>query len=218
MITDKTAAVMIEPIQSMGGVKIIPAELLEQISRVSAEKGALLIFDEIQTGIGRTGTFLYSQQLSFVPDLTTFAKGVASGIPAGGVLITEKITRAIKLGDLGSTFGGGPVPSAAILATLETLEDEGLFGNAVKVGNHIREGVKSIASRNPSSPVKGISGKGLLLGVIFEGMTAREVQAHLMKDSILAGTSFDPQVLRLMPPLTLTTREADKLIMSLGKL
>lgn len=217
-ISEKTAAVMIEPIQSMGGVRVIPVELLEQISRVCAEKGALLVFDEIQTGIGRTGTFLYSQQLSFVPDLTTFAKGVASGIPAGGVLITEKVTRAIKLGDLGSTFGGGPVPSAAILATLETLEDEGLFGNAVKVGNHIREGVESIAAGNPSSPVKGISGKGLLLGVIFEGMTAREVQAHLINDSILAGTSFDPQVLRLMPPLTLTTLEADKLIMSLEKL
>ncbi len=217
-VSENTAAVLIEPIQSMGGVRVISVDLLEQISQACAEQGALLIFDEIQTGIGRTGTFLYSQQLGFVPDLTTFAKGVASGIPAGGVLITEKTAGAIGLGDLGSTFGGGPVPSAAILATLVVLEEEDLFGNAVEVGKHICSGIESIAAGNPYSPVKSISGKGLLLGVKFEGVSAREVQSHLMKDFILAGTSFDPQVLRLMPPLTLTKPEADKLMDSLKKL
>jgi acetylornithine aminotransferase/acetylornithine/N-succinyldiaminopimelate aminotransferase len=217
-VSDKTAAVLIEPIQSMGGVRVIPEKLLEQISRTCAEKGTLLIFDEIQTGIGRTGTFLYSQQLNFVPDLTTFAKGVASGIPAGGVLLTRKIAGALKFGDLGSTFGGGPVPSAAILATMETLEEEDLPGNSLRTGEHIVRGVEAIASGNPASPVKGISGKGLLLGVKFEGTTAREVQSRLIKDSILAGTSHDPQVLRLMPPLTLTIEEADQLILSLEKL
>ena len=217
-VSEKTAAVLIEPIQSMGGVRVISVDLLEQISQACAQQGALLIFDEIQTGIGRTGTFLYSQQLGFVPDLTTFAKGVASGIPAGGVLITKKTAGAIGLGDLGSTFGGGPVPSAAILATLVVLEEEDLFGNAVEIGKHICCGIESIAAGNPDSPVKSISGKGLLLGVRFEGVSAREVQSHLMKDFILAGTSFDPQVLRLMPPLTLTKPEADKLLDSLKKL
>ncbi|MFH1965453.1 MAG: aminotransferase class III-fold pyridoxal phosphate-dependent enzyme, partial [Acidobacteriota bacterium] len=217
-VSENTAAVLIEPIQSMGGVRVISVDLLERISQACAEQGALLIFDEIQTGIGRTGTFLYSQQLGFIPDLTTFAKGVASGIPAGGVLITKKTAGAIGIGDLGSTFGGGPVPSAAILATLEVLGEEDLFGNAVEVGKHICSGIESIAAGNPDSPVKSISGKGLLLGVRFEGVSAREVQSHLMKDFILAGTSFDPQVLRLMPPLTLTKPEADKLLDSLKKL
>jgi acetylornithine/N-succinyldiaminopimelate aminotransferase len=217
-VSENTAAVLIEPIQSMGGIRVIPVELLEQISQACLKHGVLLIFDEIQTGIGRTGSFLYSQQLSFIPDLTTIAKGLASGIPAGGVLISEKIAGSIKLGDLGSTFGGGPVPSAAIQATLEVLEDENLFSNALEVGEHICNGVNSIAAGNPDSPVKGISGKGLLLGIRFEGKTAREIQSHLMKDSILAGTSFDPQVLRLMPPLTLTKPEADKLLDSLKKL
>ncbi|MCK5793268.1 MAG: aminotransferase class III-fold pyridoxal phosphate-dependent enzyme [Anaerolineales bacterium] len=217
-VSENTAAVLIEPIQSMGGIRVIPVELLEQISQVCLKHGALLIFDEIQTGIGRTGSFLYSQQLSFIPDLTTIAKGVASGIPAGGVLISEKIAGSIRLGDLGSTFGGGPIPSAAILATLEVLEDEDLFANALEVGEYICKGINSIAIGNPDSPVKSISGKGLLLGIRFEGKTAREIQSHLMKDSILAGTSFDPQVLRLMPPLTLTKLEADKLLDSLKKL
>jgi len=217
-ISEKTAAVLIEPIQSMGGIRVISVDLLEEISQACKKQGALLIFDEIQTGIGRTGSFLYSQQLSFVPDLTTFAKGVASGIPAGGVLITEEIAGSINHGDLGSTFGGGPVPSAAILATLEVLEDEDLFGNAVEVGEYICNGINSIATGNPDSPVKGISGKGLLLGIRFEGKTARVIQAFLMKDSILAGTSFDPQVLRLMPPLILTRPEADMLFDSLKKL
>lgn len=217
-VSENTAAVLIEPIQSMGGIRVIPVELLEQISQACLKYGALLIFDEIQTGIGRTGSFLYSQQLSFIPDLTTIAKGVASGIPAGGVLISEKIAGSIRLGDLGSTFGGGPVPSAAILATLEVLEDEDLFSNALEVGEYICNGINSIATGNPDSPVKGISGKGLLLGIRFEGKTAREIQSHLMKDSILAGTSFDPQVLRLMPPLTLTKPEADKLLDSLKKI
>ena len=217
-VNENTAAVIIEPIQSMGGVKVIPVPLLDQINRACREKGAFLIFDEIQTGIGRTGTFLYSQQLGFVPEMTTFAKGVASGIPAGGLLLTEVIAKSTKTGDLGSTFGGGPVPSAAILATLEVLEDEGLPGNAARIGEHIRAGVARISSGNPASPVKGVSGKGLLLGIRFEGMTAKEVQARLMEDSILAGTSFDPQVLRLMPPLTLTIDDADKLLASLGKL
>jgi len=217
-VNENTAAVIIEPIQSMGGVKGIPVPLLEKISQACREKGAYLIFDEIQTGIGRTGTFLYSQQLNFIPDMTTFAKGVASGIPSGGLLLSEKIAKAVKTGDLGSTFGGGPVPSAAILATLEVLEDEDLPGNARKIGGHICEGIANLVAANPASPVQGVRGRGLLLGIRFKGLTAREVQARLMEDSILAGTSFDPHVLRLMPPLNLTRAEADKLLAALGKL
>jgi len=217
-VNENTAAVIIEPVQSMGGVKVIPVPLLEKIHRACREKGAFLIFDEIQTGVGRTGTFLYSQQLNFVPDMATFAKGVGSGIPAGGLLLTEGVAKRVKTGNLGSTFGGGPVPSAAILATLEVLEEEDLPGNALEVGNYICEKIEDLVSGNPASPVKGVSGRGLLLGIALEGMTAKEVQGRLMEDSILAGTSFDPMILRLMPPLILTKNDADKLVSALEKL
>lgn len=210
-VTEETAAVIVEPIQSMGGVRVTPPDLLERISRACREQGALLIFDEIQTGIGRTGTFLYSEQLAFTPDLTTFAKGVASGIPAGGLLLTEEVARKIKHGDLGSTFGGGPVASAAILATLQVLEDENLFRNVRETGHHLESGILALAE-DPDSSVQGVTGKGLLLGIPLEGITARQLQAELVKDGILAGTSFDPQVLRLMPPLTLSIEEADRFL------
>lgn len=216
-VTDRTAAVIVEPVQSMGGVRVTPPGLLEEMNQACLERGAVLIFDEIQTGVGRTGTFLYSQQLGFTPDLTTFAKGIASGVPAGGILLSEKIADQVRHGDLGSTFGGGPLPSAAILATLEVLEDEDLAGNATVVGGYIREKLIELAARE-SSPVSSSSGIGLLQGVKFSGITARDVQSHLLRDRILAGTSFDPSVLRLMPPLTLSRTEADQLLDSLGRL
>ena len=105
-ISEETAGVLIEPIQSMGGVIEIPPEILQRIELACREKGAMLIFDEIQTGVGRTGSFLYSSQLGVRPQLTTLAKGIASGYPAGALLVTKDVAASVKSGDLGSTFGG----------------------------------------------------------------------------------------------------------------
>jgi acetylornithine/succinyldiaminopimelate/putrescine aminotransferase len=171
-----------------------------------------LIFDEIQTGVGRTGSFLYSQQLGIQPSMTTLAKGIASGYPASVLLVSDDLARQVKKGDLGSTFGGNPVACAAILATLEILEDEGLISNAAEMSSYLKRRLIEIKD------VKAVSGRGLLLGLRFRQNTAKEVQEHLIQHKILAGTSNDPEVLRLMPPLTLNHENADQFIAVLEEL
>ena len=211
-VSEETAAVLIEPIQSMSGVEEISIETLKEIEEACRAKGALLIFDEIQTGVGRTGSFLFSQQLGISPDLTSLAKGIASGYPAAVLLVSESISPQVKRGDLGSTFGGNPVACAAMHATLEVLEEEDLLSNAAVIGSYLKRKLRELDS------VKEVRGRGLLLGISFKDYTAREVQAHLIKNHILAGTSNNPKILRLMPPLTLSHANADQFIEVLREL
>jgi acetylornithine aminotransferase/acetylornithine/N-succinyldiaminopimelate aminotransferase len=211
-VNEETAAVLIEPIQSMSGVVESSIETLKEIEGACRENGALLIFDEIQTGIGRTGSFLFSQQLGISPDLTSLAKGVASGYPAAALLVSESISPQVKRGDLGSTFGGNPVACAAMLATLNVLEEEDLLSNAAVIGSYLKRKLREL------DRVKEVRGRGLLLGIGFKDYTAREVQAHLIKNHILAGTSNNPEILRLMPPLTLSHENADQFIEVLREL
>ena len=203
-ISDQTAAVLIEPIQSMGGVVTIPTATLREIDKTCRAAGAMLIFDEIQTGVGRTGgTFLYSQKLDLVPDLTCLAKGIASGYPAAAILMTKEIAARVKPGDLGTTFGGSPLACAAILATLRVIEEQGLLAQVEDVSGYLRE------SLNALSVVEELRGDGLLVGVRFKGFSAKEIQQRLLAMAILTGTSYDPSVLRLMPALTLSRSEVD---------
>lgn len=211
-ISEKTAAVLVEPIQSMGGVVTIPIEVLKAIEAACRKKGALLIFDEIQTGLCRTGPFLYAQRIGVTPDIVTLAKGLASGLPAGAVLVTGDLGSKINKGDLGSTFGGNPLTSAAILATLEVLETEHLGANAKKQEEYLWGELAALEE------VVEIRGAGLLIGIQFKGRTAKEIQAGLFERRILAGTSSDPQVLRLMPPLTLSRQDAGLFLESLQEL
>jgi acetylornithine/succinyldiaminopimelate/putrescine aminotransferase len=206
-ISEETAAVLIEPIQSMGGVQEIGSDRLKEIQAACQSHGALMIFDEIQTGVARTGSFLYSGHEGIYPDLVSLAKGIASGFPAGAVLVTEQLAAGVQKGDLGSTFGGGPLSCAAMEATLEVIESENLIENAARMGRYIREKLMELQI------VQEVLGRGLLVGVrVAEGMTAKELQGVLLKQHILAGSSLDPQVLRMMPPLTITTREVDLLV------
>ncbi len=203
-VSEKTAAVLIEPIQSMGGVVTIPISTIQEIARSCQAAGALLIFDEIQTGVGRTGgTFLYSQKLDVVPDLTSLAKGIASGYPAGAVLMTEEIAGRVNPGDLGTTFGGNPLACAAILSTLQVIQEEGLLAQVDDVSGYLRDSLAELPV------IEELRGDGLLLGIRFKGLTAKEAQKRLLEAFILTGTSYDPSVLRLMPPLTLGRDEAD---------
>jgi len=211
-VNEETAAVLVEPIQSMSGVEEISIETLKEIEQVCRVKGAILIFDEIQTGVGRTGSFLFSQQLGISPDLTSLAKGIASGYPAAALLVSESIAHQVKKGDLGSTFGGNPVACAAIHATLEILEEEDLISNAAVIGSYLKRKLREL------SGVKEVRGRGLLLGISFTDYTAKEVQKHLNINRILAGTSNNPDILRLMPPLTLSHENADQFIQVLRKL
>ena len=203
-VSQQTAAVLLEPIQSMAGVIEISAEHLKQIHQACQAHQALLIFDEVQTGAARTGKFLYSGKHDVFPDMVTLAKGIASGFPAAALLVTEPLATSVKIGDLGATFGGGPLACAALKATLEVIENEKLTKNVVQMETYLKQALSKL------SIVEEIRGQGLLLGLkLGDSHTAKSIQQALFSKNILTGSSNDAQVLRLLPPLTLNSDEAD---------
>ena len=190
------AAVIVEPVQSMAGVRVARPTFLARLRDITAAAGTLLIFDEVQTGMGRLGQPYAAGKYQVRPDLLTAAKGLASGVPMGALLMTEEIADSVKPGDLGSTFGGSPLACAALLATLDVIQGESLMARAVIAEAQIR---RSLAG----SCVVDVSGAGLLLGLrVPSGASA--LKQHLEQRGILVGSSADPEVLRLMPPLNLT--------------
>jgi acetylornithine/succinyldiaminopimelate/putrescine aminotransferase len=203
-VDESVAAFIVEPVQGFAGARECRPEFLEAARRVCDACGAVLIFDEVQCGVGRCGAFSAAESFGVVPDVLTFAKGLGAGLPIGAVIATEEITRSLSLGDLGSTFGGGPVPCAAALANIGVIERERLIENAVEVGAYLTQAVLGLG-------VPRVSGRGLLLGVHL-GRPAAEVQQALFGRRILTGTSTDPGILRLLPPLSFSRREADILI------
>ena len=201
------AAVIVEPVQGFAGARECSPEFLQAARRSCSVHGALLIFDEVQCGVGRCGAFTAAESFEVTPDLLTLAKGLAAGLPIGAVVATEDVTTSLSLGDLGSTFGGGPLPCAAALANIAIIENEHLIENAVDVGRYLTEGALR-------ANVRRVSGKGLLLGLHL-GQPAAEVQRGLFEHRILTGTSTDPEVLRLLPPLSFSRGEADMLLRGL---
>jgi acetylornithine/N-succinyldiaminopimelate aminotransferase len=201
------AAIIVEPVQGFAGARECSPEFLRAARRLCSEHGALLIFDEVQCGVGRCGAFTAAESSGVTPDLLSLAKGLAAGLPIGAVLATEDIAKSLSLGDLGSTFGGGPLPCAAALANIGVIENEHLIQNAIDVGRYLTEG--ALHAR-----VRRVSGKGLLLGLHLESPAA-EVQRALFEHRILTGTSTDPRVLRLLPPLSFSRDEADILLRAL---
>ena len=204
MVDHTVAAVMVEPVQGFAGARDCAPEFLQAARRICTDRGAALIFDEVQCGVGRCGAFSAAEAFGVTPDVLTFAKGLAAGLPIGAVVATEEITSTLSLGDLGSTFGGGPVPCAAALANIGVIEREHLIENAITIGNYLAEGARALG-------VQRVSGRGLLLGLHL-GRAAAEVQQALFGHRILTGTATDPRVLRLLPPLSFTRREADILL------
>ena len=186
------AAVILEPIQSMSGIRTASKPWLEALRARCDEAGALLVFDEIQTGMGRLGAPFAAQLHGVRPDLLTAAKGLASGVPMGAVLMSAEVASQLKPGDLGSTFGGGPLACAALEATLDVILGEGLMGRAASAAGWLREALKG-------STVETVLGEGLLLGLRTPHAAA--LKKHLFARRILVGGSSDPAVLRLMPPL-----------------
>jgi len=205
-----TAAVILEPIQSMAGARVASDDYYPELVRRCHANGTLVIFDEVQTGVGRLGASFAADAWSAPADLVTSAKGLGNGLPLAAVLTTAAVAATVAVGDQGTTFGGGPVPCAAGLAVLEVVEEEGLVARAAAMEHVVR--------RLPGvGPVTAVRGRGLLLG-IETASPARDVAAHLLDRSILAGTSSDPHVLRLMPPLTITEAELDRLAEALAEL
>jgi acetylornithine/succinyldiaminopimelate/putrescine aminotransferase len=206
-VDDGVAAVLVEPIQGFAGARDCSTEFLAAARRVCDDRGAVLLFDEVQCGVGRCGAFAAAEAVGVTPDALTFAKGLAGGLPIGAVVATPALTESLAIGDLGSTFGGGPVPCAAALANIGVIEREGLIANAVSVGEHLARGARSLG-------IHKVSGRGLLLGLHL-GRPAVEVQKALFARRILTGTATDPQVLRLLPPLSFSMREAELLLAGL---
>jgi acetylornithine/N-succinyldiaminopimelate aminotransferase len=200
----KSAAVIVEPIQSMAGVSTASCEWFKALSERCRRAGTLLIFDEVQTGMGRVGQPFAAQFYGVGPDFITLAKGIASGVPMGALLMSADIARSLKSGDLGSTFGGGPLACAALLATLDVIRDEALMANATAQSARIRAGLKG-------SVVAEVRGEGLLLG-LKAGAQAAALKKRLQEQHILVGGSSDPEVLRLMPPLNISDAAVDSLL------
>lgn len=198
------AAVIVEPVQSMAGVRCADASWFLALEKKCRAAGTLLIFDEVQTGFGRLGWPFAFQRYEVQPDFVTTAKGIASGFPMAALLMPDRIARQLSPGDLGSTFGGGPVASAALLATLAVIEDESLVDRARAAGAAIIDGLRGTA-------VDAVRGTGLLLGLVVPGRAAA-MKAHLEAHSVLVGASADPTVLRLMPPLNVSDASIARLV------
>ena len=215
-LADETvAAVMLEPIQSMAGVREATPEFYQELRRLCDERGMLLIFDEVQTGVGRTGDWFFAGSEAaghVVPDVITLAKALGSGVPVGACLTTEAVSSAIKENDLGTTFGGGMLAMAAVLATLEAIEADGMLENARAVESYLRESLAGVPG------VAGVRGRGMLLGIEFGEPIAAKVNKALLERRIITGTSSDPKVLRLLPPLNLTRDEAGLFVAALKEI
>jgi acetylornithine/succinyldiaminopimelate/putrescine aminotransferase len=194
-IGDRTAAVIVEPVQGVGGAFDLGAPFLEALRARCDEVGALLIFDEVQCGMGRVGQPFAANLYGVQPDMITTAKALGAGFPCAALLMSPRVTAAVKLEALGTTFGGGPMACAVIEAVIEAIES-----------GHLLERVRNVAalirSRCIVGPVTGHQGAGLLVG-LRTSRPAKQVHAALLERNILAGTSADPHILRLLPPFVL---------------
>ncbi len=203
----ETAAVMLEPIQSMAGVVEARPGFFRDMRSLCEKRGIILIFDEVQTGIGRTGNWFFagSDLADFVePDVITLAKSLGSGVPVGACLVNGRVSEKVKINDLGTTFGGGMLAMAAVTATLEAIENDGMIANAGEIERHIRARIGDLPG------VAALHGKGCLLGLEFADGCA-QIHDKLLENKIITGRSSNPNILRLLPPLCVTKAEIDLL-------
>jgi acetylornithine/succinyldiaminopimelate/putrescine aminotransferase len=204
------AAVILEPIQSMAGMTEAPAGYYQALRAICDRAGTLLVFDEVQTGVGRTGRFTYGEHHGVTPDMVTLAKSLGAGIPVGATLVSEAIAATVKTGDQGTTFGGGMLAMAAVQATLDQLVDDGLMARGLALEAAFRQTLGALPA------VVEIRGRGALLGVELD-RPARPVMATLRDEHrILVGTSGEPHTLRLLHPLTTPMDAPARLAEALG--
>jgi acetylornithine/succinyldiaminopimelate/putrescine aminotransferase len=196
---------LLEPIQSLAGVLVASPEYLSGVKRLCDERGAKLVYDEVQTGFGRTGTFFYAGRHGVVPDLVSLAKGMGSGFPMGAVLVSEEIAAGVRPEDYGTTFGGGPLACAAAEATVRVIEEEGLLENVARGSAQLRDGL----SRLPG--IREVRGEGFLLGIVLD-RPGKPVREALLARGFLVGGSDEAHVLRLLPPLVLRSHEIERFL------
>lgn len=207
---DDVAGIILEPIQSMAGVQLADRSYYKELRKICDEKGILLIFDEVQTGFGRCGANFFGDLVGVTPDIITCAKGIASGVPMGGVFLRERVASQIKLGEHGSTFGGGPIASAAALATARVITEEKLPENAKEMGALIVSSVKSLEIPY----LKEIRGAALLIGLEFVTEAKKLVDAMLRR-GVIIGSSDDTKTVRLLPPLIIAKQHVDEFMVAL---
>ncbi|MBI0397393.1 acetylornithine transaminase [Cyclobacterium marinum] len=213
-LNENTAAVILEPIQGEGGIVPAEKEYLEEVRQLCDEQDILLIFDEIQCGIGRTGKLFAKEHFEIQPDIMTLAKGLGGGMPVGALLCNEKVGDAIDYGDHGTTFGGNPMASAAALATLKAILEEGLVERALEKGNWIMNTVKSWKTKH--AMIKEVRGMGLMIGIVLDRPAAPFVKALLDDGIIVNGTA--ETVIRLVPPLNIPDEDVNTVLEKLEKL
>jgi predicted acetylornithine/succinylornithine family transaminase len=211
-ITPRTAALMVEPVQGEGGVRPAPTEFLKRLEGLCRETGVLLVVDEVQCGLGRTGRMFAYQHAGITPDILTLAKPLGGGLPMGAVLLREEIAGAIATGDHGSTFGGNPVAAAASEVVLDRLVAAGFLEDVAKKGAVLRRGLEKLARRFPTA-IAEVRGLGLMVGVEFRG-EAGPVLKGLRERGILATKAGD-KVLRLLPPLVVRRGEIREFLTAL---
>ncbi|MGZ5346025.1 MAG: aspartate aminotransferase family protein [Solirubrobacterales bacterium] len=205
-VGERTAAVLLEPIQGETGVNVVPGEVIAAAREACDAAGAALVFDEIQTGVGRTGSLWAHEQLPARPDVLTSAKALGGGLPVGACVAAPELADTLQPGDHGSTFAGGPLASAAALAAFDVIDDPALLRRVRELGGRIREALEHLPG------VASTRGRGLMIGVaLAEGRSAPDVSAELLAAGLVVNAPR-PDVLRLLPPLTVEDAQVDTAI------
>jgi acetylornithine/N-succinyldiaminopimelate aminotransferase len=210
VVDGQTAMVILEPIQGENGVVVPPPGYLAAARAITAEHGALLVLDEVQTGIGRTGAWFAHQTEGVEPDVVTLAKGLGGGLPIGACVVFGASADLFGPGSHGSTFGGNPVSCAAALAVLSTIESDGLLDHVKRIGERLRRGIEAL----DHPLVAGVRGAGLLLGIVLTAPVSADAVAALREAGFLANNAL-PDAIRLAPPLILTAEQADAFVAAL---
>ena len=211
VVEDDTAFVILEPIQGESGIIVPPDGFLQEVRKLCDEKGILLIFDEIQAGLGRTGRLWACEHWNTSPDIMCLAKGIAGGVPMGATLVRRDILDVISKGEHSSTFGGNPLSCAAGIAALKALTEDGLVENSENMGKIFREGLEKLKEKH--SIIREIRGKGLMIGVEMK-FEVRDILMNLIKEGVLMLYS-GRNILRILPPLVISEEDITKVLQSL---
>lgn len=211
---DDVCAVLLEPIQGEGGVHVPPAEYLQQVRALCDKHDALLIFDEVQTGVARTGKWFAYMHSGVKPDVLTFAKGIGGGFPVAGFAVPERLAHVFKPGDHGGTFGGNPLACAAVYATLTTIKSEGLVDKVAEKGEYFKNELRKLQEKYPDK-VTDVRGCGLMLGMEVAGEGKPIVESCLENNVIVNCTAGN--VIRIVPPLIISKEEIDIVVAALDK-
>lgn len=205
---EQPAAVIVEPIQSMGGMRTADRSYFEALKSACDDAGAMLIYDEVQTGVGRTGSFSYAQTIGVIPHMITMAKSLGGGVPVSVLILDDAVAETVGYGEQGTTFGGGMLAMAAVDAALRVVEEEGLSERALLVWDALAKGCEQRGFR--------YQGAGCLMGIDF-GRPVAPIVAGLRDHKILTGGSADPNIMRLMPPAVVTREQVDGFFVALDE-